>query len=196
MFGKKSNFAGFYCAYSGRGKRFCFHEPLFLNLGFNDRAAFVACSHGVAVRVIGPNEKPFRVHFCDNFRACLIYFHSCEFARDRKQLPALVDYLLFFKIVPLGDFKVGRGVPRSNRHNAGAEFHINVFVLDNRRRDCAVYPFQLDFFSVFVFRVPFVIRMHDNIFIAEFCLGSGCRYYKGTILEIVEGVVSFNILDF
>ena len=119
-----------------------------------------------------------------------------EFARDIKEDAAIVDDTLDVELVALRYFEVHYRVCGGDGHGARTERHVGRFVLDYRCSDGPVYPFEVDFLSVFVLLVPLVVGMHDDILIAELRLGAHGADVKRAVFEMVESIFLFDVLYF
>src|SRR3989338_399691 len=168
------------------------NEPLELNLRLDDSTC--ALGRGDIVRVgLFIHHKPFLTELLDYLGARFRYLHSDELAGYRQKLAVLVDNLLFVEAVPLGNVEVSRIVPRGNGHRARAELTVYCGVLHDRSRDGAVYPLELEFLAVCVISVARVLRMHDDILIAELRLRACRANGERAILQVVESCLLFLI---
>ncbi len=77
-------------------------------------------------------------------------------------------------------------MPRSDSHDPGAEFPIDYFVFDNCGFDWSIDPFDSNFVTVSIAHIAFVIRMHDDIFVAKLGFGTSGGNFKRTIFQVVE----------
>ncbi len=196
MFGNESNFVRLDSFDRLFGKRLGFYKPLFANLRFDRRAAFVAGAHDVFIFFIYPREQSFGFEFVNNLRASLIDFHPGEFTGNRQKFAVKINNLFFIEVVPFGDFEIGRIVRRSDRHCARAEFAIDRRIFNHSRRNRSIDPFEFDGVAILPLRIAFIIRMHDHVFIAELRLRSSRCDFEGSVLQIVERILPLHIFDF
>ena len=88
--------------------------------------------------------------------------------------------------MPFCDFEVRSAVPRSDSHDTGTERHVDRIVFDDGRGDRAVYPFGLERLSVFPLRITWIVRVHDDILVAELCFRTRCADGKRAVFEVIE----------
>ncbi len=186
VFRNEADVAFVYGGHRHRGKRRHLHEPLVLHLRFNHRGTFVALFHDVFVRLVGFYQKTFRGELLHYFRARLLDAYAGKFLSNREEFSAPVDDLLHGKAVTLRDFEVDLRVPGGDGHDTRTKLHIGGIVLDDGCRNRAVYPFHFERIAVLPFAIALVVRMHDDVLVAELCFRTHGAYLKRSVLKRIE----------
>ncbi len=96
----------------------------------------------------------------------------------------------------LGEIKIDVIVPRRDRHDARAEFRVDSFIFYDRRLDRSIDPLDRHLLAMGIFRVSLVLRMHHDVFVAEFCLRTGGADFKWPVREGVERLRPLLVFDF
>jgi hypothetical protein len=55
---------------------------------------------------------------------------------------------------------------------------------------------DLPFLAFFVIGIPFIFRMHDNVFVSKFCFRSRCSYYERAVFQIIKFFNAFFVFCF
>ena len=146
-------------------------EPLCRGHRLNGRAAAVAGADIVLV-VFDLDEIAALFEILDNRLAALVAVHALVLAAVCVDGRVLVEHENLLEVVALTHLEVVRVVARRNLDAAGAEFHINVLVTENR--DFAVHNRQNAGLADEVL-VALIVRIDGNAGIAHEGLRTGGR---------------------
>ena len=141
------------------------------------------------------DQQALAFQFFDDLWPGLRDFLAGEFAGHGQEPAVPVDDLLFFQVMPFGDVKIDRRMPGRDRHHPGPEFHVDNFVFYDSGRYRAVDPFQFDLLPLFVVGISFIVWVHHDIFVAEFCFRPHRPDHKGPVLNVIKRVFLLHELD-
>ena len=162
-------------------------EPLLADLRLNGTAAPAVEGFAVGVAFIRVHQQPLALELFHDFRTCLINAHACKFLCDGQQFSVEIDDRFLVESMAFGDFKVRVVMPRGDGHHARSEFRIHRLVLDDRGNHRPVDPLALEGVTVLELGIALVLRMHDDILVAELGFRAHRADLEGSVLEGVEG---------
>ncbi len=170
-------------------------EPLLFDLRFDHALAALAERDVVDVILFDGHQQAFRLELLDDLRTRVLDVQAGELPRRGQQLAVEADDLLLLQIVTLGDIEIDVVVPRRDRHHTRTERGVDGLVLDDRRGDGSVDPLALELLAVRVLGVALVVRMHDDVLVAELRLGARRGDLERPVLERVERLFALGIFD-